>query len=66
MTMPAFVLKVGTVFACRLAIRARTAKTESGGRRANPEVALDRLLDALMEPAGREARRKAAETIRRP
>jgi hypothetical protein len=31
---------------------------------ANPDAALERLLEALMEPVGREARRKAAEAIR--
>jgi hypothetical protein len=44
-------------------VGANLAKTERGGRRANPEVALERLLDALMEPAGREARQKAAKAI---
>lgn len=34
---------------------------ERAGRLANPEVTLDRLLAALMEPTGGEARRSAAE-----
>ena len=35
------------------------------GQGANPVLALDRLLEALMEPVGRETRRKAAEALNR-
>ena len=35
------------------------------GRRANPAALLDRLLEALLEPIGRAARRRAAEAIQR-
>lgn len=35
------------------------------GRPANLEKTLKRLLEALLEPLGREARRRAADTIRR-
>ena len=41
------------------------AKTGRSGRRANPDATLDRLLEALMEPTGRMARRRAVEAIRR-
>jgi hypothetical protein len=38
--------------------------TGSSGRPANPVTALDRVLETLMEPVGREARRQAADAIR--
>jgi hypothetical protein len=34
------------------------------GRRANPVPNLDKLLETLMEPVGRDALRRAAEAIR--
>ncbi len=46
---------------CRDAIGAGTG---SSGRRANPAANLERLVGALMEPVGREARRRAAESVR--
>jgi hypothetical protein len=36
----------------------------SSGRPANPVPNLDKLLEALMEPVGRDARRRAAAAIR--
>jgi hypothetical protein len=37
----------------------------SSGQGANLDAILERALEALLEPVGREARRKAAEAIRR-
>jgi hypothetical protein len=41
----------------------KTAETGRSGRRANPAANLDWLLEALMEPIGRKARRRAGEAI---
>lgn len=41
----------------------RDRNTGRPGQVANLEAALERLLEALMEPIGREARRKAADAI---
>jgi hypothetical protein len=40
--------------------------TESRVRGPNADITLDRLVEALMEPVGRQARRQVAEAIRRP
>jgi hypothetical protein len=38
---------------------------ESRVRRLNADIALDRLVEALMEPVGRQARWQVAEAIRK-
>jgi RecB family endonuclease NucS len=45
---------------------AKTSVPEAGrsGRRANPATTLDRLVEELIEPVGRAARRRAAKAIR--
>jgi hypothetical protein len=42
---------------------APTGAKGATGQGANPTALLDRLLEALMEPVGREARQRAAEAI---
>jgi len=52
----------------RTAMAATTAgrgETGRSGRPANLAANLGRLLEALMEPAGRQARRRATEAVRR-
>lgn len=39
--------------------------TGQSGRPANPEATLEQLVDVLMEPVGRQARRRAARAIRK-
>jgi hypothetical protein len=46
-----------------IAESAKPMTTGSSGRRANPGADLERLVEALMEPVGRQARRLAAEAI---
>jgi hypothetical protein len=45
--------------------REKLLSTGSSGQVAKNRKALDRLLEALLDPAGREARRRAADMIRR-
>jgi hypothetical protein len=46
---------------------AKTSVPKAGalGQPANPAALLDRLLEHLMEPIGRQTRRRAAEAIRK-